>query len=49
MRHKSGPMEIGEMAVCREGDDENEWGDVHAVGYAKGKAQGKGKNKDIRG
>lgn len=51
MRHKSGPMEIGEIAWDGKEHYDGEWRETQAVGYAKGEARGngKGKHKDGKG
>lgn len=51
MRHKSDPMEVGEIAHQGKGDHDTEWDELQAIacGKGKGKNKGKGKGKDAKG
>lgn len=42
MCHKTGSMELGEIAPLTDDDGEGEWGEAQTVGRAKGKGKGKG-------
>lgn len=39
--HKSGPVEVDEMAHATDEEYDGEWEEAHAVGQAKGKGKGK--------
>lgn len=43
--HKSGPMDVGEMAWSEGRDEEAEWEDVRVIGYARERARGRRKEK----